>query len=183
MNERITLISLFDNENLNKIDNIVNKLEYSLCKVPFGKKVDNRFIADTLPHHFTLSAWDIENEDFIINKLSKIQFNKFNVLIDGIKIMNGKENSFVLYFNVVVNENLKSLQEKIYNILPSLKYNTNSFQFHITITIDKDYDKIVAIKNDLEKNFIPFELEVDTIGLFEIWPAKLVKQFKCNSKL
>lgn len=59
MNERITFISMFDNNNLAKIENYTKIIDDKLCKVPFVKTVDNREEADTLPYHFTLSAWDI----------------------------------------------------------------------------------------------------------------------------
>ena len=76
------------------------------------------------------------------------------------------------------NEDLKSLQQKIYEILPNEKYNPNNFNFHITIHIDKDYNKIISMKEKILQDFIPFELEVDTFGLYEIYPAELVKIFK-----
>ena len=34
------------------------------------------------------------------------------------------------------------------------------------------------MKEKILDNFIPFELEVDNFGLYEIYPAKLIKQFK-----
>lgn len=180
MNERITLVSLFNQSDLEKINNIIKVINEPLCKVPFGKNVDNRIKADTLPYHFTLSAWDISQENFILQELSNINFNSFKVNVDSIEIMNGKENSYVLYFNIKVNNELKLLQERIYNILPSEKYNPNKFQFHITITIDKDYEKIIRIKNKLKEIFIPFDLEINSIGLFEIYPATLIKIMNCN---
>ena len=63
MNERITFVSLFDNNNLAKIEYYTKQINEKLCKVPFGKNVDNREEVDTLPYHFTLSAWDISDED------------------------------------------------------------------------------------------------------------------------
>lgn len=179
MNERITLVALFNKNNLEKINSIIKTINESLCKVPFGKNVDDRIKVDTLPSHFTLSAWDIDQENFILQKLSNLNFNKFKVIVDSIEIMSGKENSYVLYFNIKANNELESLQKRIYNILPSKKYNHNKFQFHITITIDKDYEKIIRIKNKLEEIFIPFDLEIDSIGLFEIYPANLIKTVNC----
>ena len=110
MNERITLVSLFNQSDLEKINNIIKVINEPLCKVPFGKNVDNRIKADTLPYHFTLSAWDISQENFILQELSNINFNSFKVNVDSIEIMNGKENSYVLYFNIKVNNELKLLQ-------------------------------------------------------------------------
>ena len=180
MNNRVTLISILQPEDLNKICKLVIKSTEKLCKVPFSKYVEDRVFADTLPYHFTLSAWDISEEHEVINKLSSISFNNLKLLVDGIEIMNGKENSYVLYFNIKDNDELKLLQKSIYQILPSEKYNPERFKFHITIHIDKDYEKIISIRNALMQDFIPFELEVDTFGLFEIYPANLVAQFKSN---
>ena len=178
MNERITFISVFNDISLEKIEHYTKKINDKLCKVPFGKNVDNREEADTLPYHFTLSAWDISCEEKIIDELSKIKYPKLKILINNIEIMNGKENSFVLCFSIEKSEELKLLQSKIYQMLPSEKYNPDNFNFHITIHIDKDYTTINSMKKKLLEKFIPFKLEVDTFGLYEIYPAKLVKQFK-----
>ena len=178
MKERITFIATFDNKNLEKINNITRQIDEKLCKVPFGKNVDNREEVDTLPYHFTLIAWDIEKEEKVINELSKLEFPKLKVLINNVEIMNGKENSHVLFFSIEPNKKLKLLQQKIYQILPSERYNPEKIQFHITIHIDKDSKKIEDIKEKLLQNFVPFELGINTFELYEIYPAKLVKKFK-----
>ncbi len=74
MNERITLVSHFDEFSNNQIRKIINKLDENntLCKVPFGKNVENRYDVDTLPFHFTMSAWNIEDKENIISKLKQI---------------------------------------------------------------------------------------------------------------
>ena len=174
MNYRITLISLFNTEDLNKINNIIKNVTEPLCKVPYIKNIDNRTSIDTLPYHFTLSAWNIEEKDFILKKLSNIKFNSFKITVSSIEVMNGRENSYVLYFKIKENIELQNLQKQVYNILPVEKYNPNKFKFHITIHVDRDYDKIIKIKKELEQSFIPFELNVSSIGLFEIYPANLV---------
>ena len=174
---RITFISVFDDRNIEKIKSCIKQNKERLCKVPFGKNVDNRIEADTLPYHFTLSAWNIENEENIKRALSEIEFPKLKIYINNVEIMNGKENSYVLYFNIEENEKLKSLQQQIYQVLPNERYNPKNFKFHITIHIDKDYKKIISIKEKILKNFKPFELEVSAFRLYEIYPAKLVKQF------
>lgn len=72
MNERITFISVFNDISLEKIEHYTKKINDKLCKVPFGKNVNNREEADTLPYHFTLSAWDISCKEKVIDELSKI---------------------------------------------------------------------------------------------------------------
>lgn len=178
MNERITFISIFNKKSLEKIEYYTKQINDKTCKVPFGKNVDNRVEVDTLPYHFTLSAWDISYETKVKNELSKIEYPKLKILIHDIQIMNGKENSFVLCFSIEKSKELRLLQSKIYKMLPSEKYNPANFNFHITIHIDKDCNKINSMKEKILKNFVPFELEVDTFGLYEIYPAKLVKIFK-----
>ena len=126
MNERVTFISLLDDNVLSKIEYHTKQINYNLCKVPFGKDIDNREEVDTLPYHFNLSAWSISDEVNIIKELSKIVFPKLKLLINDVEIMNGKENSFVLYFSIEDNEELKLLQQKIYEFLPSEKYNPNN---------------------------------------------------------
>ena len=177
MHKRITLVSIFDNINMKKIEYYTKQINESLCKVPFGKNVANRIEADTLPYHFTLSAWNIEDEEKIKNVLSQIEFSKLKIYINNVEIMHGKENSYVLYFNIEENEKLKLLQKQIYQHLPSKKYNPENSKFHITIHIDKDYNKIIAMQEKILQDFKPFELEVSIFRLYEIYPAILVKQF------
>lgn len=177
MNKRITLISTFDDISIKKIEYSIRQVSEKLCKVPFGKIVGNRIEMDTLPYHFTLSAWDIENEKNVKKILSQIEFSKLKIYINNVEIMNGKENSYVLYFNIEENEKLKLLQKQINQYLPSEKYNPKNFIFHITIHIDKDFEKIASIKEKISQNFKPFELEVNSFELYEIYPAKLIKRF------
>lgn len=174
MNERITLVSLLDTQNTKKINNLVNQIKEPLCKVPFGKNVTNREQNDTLPFHFTLFSWSIKKKEEILQFLNSIKVPSLKVEIDKIEIMTGNEDSYILYFHMKPSNELKALQTTIYNAYPYEYYNPDTFEFHITIDIDKDYDKIKKRKKAIEKNFTPFELEVKTFGLFEIYPAKLI---------
>ncbi len=179
MNERITLVSHFDEFSNNQIRKIINKLDESItiCKVPFGKNVENRYDVDTLPFHFTMCAWNIKDKENIISKLKQIKFPKLKIKITGLNIMNGKENSYCLYFELENNEELKNIQKEIYNLCPSPKYNPENFTFHITIHIDKDYQKIIDMKKILEDNFKEIEITVCNFELYEIYPAKLIETF------
>lgn len=89
------------------------------------------------------------------------------------------EKKIAIYYILVLkkNEELISLHKKIYQMLPSEKYNPENFDFHISIHIDKDYDKLNLMKNKLLEDFVPFDLEIASFKLYEIYPAKFVKQF------
>ena len=184
MNERITLISNFDKDSITEIEDILSEIKnIQLCKVPFGKNIINREEVDTLPFHFTFCAWDISQEKEILASLKNISFNKFQIKIKDIKIMNGKENSYILYFEVENNDYLKELQKEIYKISPIEKYNPDNFKFHITIHIDKDYELVLKMEKELKENFESFNLVVESLGLYEIYPAKLIKNIYYMNEL
>jgi len=154
MNERITLVSLFNQNNLKKINDSILVLDEPLCKVPFGKNVNNRFQADTLPSHFTLSSWDIKRENFILQELSKIFFEKFNILVDKIDIMNGAENSYVLYFNIALMKILEYFMKKSI-IFDLLNFTTQViFNFISLLLSIKIFIKLFIKKRNLKKTLV-----------------------------
>lgn len=179
MNERITLISILDEENEAKITKYTSKISNKICKVPYGKGVIDREKVDTLPYHFTLYTFGIKKEQEVTKYLKTKKFSKIRVEVDKIEIINGKEDSHVLVFSIKENETLKRIQEDIYSNYPNDYYHPNHFHFHITITISKDKKMIESTKRMLEEEFVPFELEVSKFGLFEIYPAKLVECYEC----
>lgn len=178
MNERITLISILDEENDAKITKYTSKISSKICKVPYGKGVIDREKVDTLPYHFTLYTFDIKKEYEVMEYLKTKSFPKLKVWVDKIEIINGKEDSYVLVFSIKGNDSLKRIQEDIYSNYPNDYYHPDHFRFHITITISKDKQMIESTKRMLEEEFVPFELEISKFGLFEIYPAKLVEYYE-----
>lgn len=178
MKKRYTCITLFDEKNLNKIRNILLKLEdYNLCKVPYLKQpytINNRKEADTLPYHFTLSYWDEEDKEEAIRVFNIICMKRIELLVEDIKIKEGNDDSFNMYFSFTPTKELKEIQNSIYNKTKNEKFNPNTYLPHITIHSDKDYDKLIEMKNRIMENFKPFILSFDKVGLFEIYPAKRI---------
>lgn len=178
MNERITFVSLFDDKNLKKIKKYINILPNTICKVPYGKNVDNRLLADTLPYHFTIFSWNINKEEEVLKFLNNKKMKSFKVLVSDIMIVKGNENSFDLRFNIEKCKELYELQKDLSHEFATKYYNPDLFNFHITIDISKDKNKIENEYNLIKKEFSPFELEVTELALFEIYPAKLIKIYK-----
>lgn len=170
MNKRVTLITLLEQKTLDYINNMVEKTNIQSCKVPYGV-CEDRLNADTLPYHFTISAWDKNEQEKIIDILKEMPMSEINLKIIDIDLMNGKENSYVLYFSLENDSQLREIQRKIYKELPSEKYNPDTFTFHITIDIDKDYEKVLLLRDKLKENFEPFNIVISKLGLFEIYPA------------
>ncbi len=178
MKKRITCITLFNEESLSKIKKILSKLEnYNLCKVPYLKEpytLEDRGEADTLPYHFTLSYWDEDNKEEAIKCFNSINMKKIDILVEAVKIKAGNENSYNMYFSFKPSNDLKEIQAQLYNMNKNEKFNPSTYTPHISIHIDKDYNKIIEMKNIIMENFEPFTISFDKIGLFEIYPAKKV---------
>ena len=168
MDKRITCIATFKEESLLQIDNLIKGMNGAFCKIPYGAYDEERKTVDTLPFHITLSAWDSELKNRILRIFNSIIMEQIIVKVNEVKIMNGKENSFVLYLGIEKNERLIKL---IYEQLPNEKYNPEKFEFHITLDINKDYEKIVEVQNKIAEKLQPFEMKIDRIKLFEIYPV------------
>lgn len=178
MKNRYTCITLFDEKSLKNIHDILSKLDtYELCKVPYLKQpytVENRQEVDTLPYHFTLSYWDEANKAEAIEVFNKIDMKKINLVIEDVKIKEGKDNSFNMYFSFSVTEELKQIQTQIYQKTKNEKFNPDTYLPHISVHSDKDYNKIVEMREIITEDFKPFTVSFDKLGLFEIYPAKRI---------
>lgn len=178
MKKRFTCITIFDEESLNKIRNALSKLNsYNLCKVPYLKEpytLDNREEADTLPYHFTLSYWDETDKEEAIKVFNTINIKRVEILVEEVKIKQGNDNSFNIYFTFTPPDDLKVIQQQIYNITNNEKFNPSIYLPHISIHSDKDYNKLIEMKNIIMQDFKPFTVSFDKLGLFEIYPAKKI---------
>lgn len=172
-NKRITLVSLIDSNEINKIENLLKVINEKICKVPYGIDNKNRYNIDNLPFHITIFATNKANENKMLNLMKNLNIGKIKVHINQVKIMNGRENSYVLYLSIKENEKLKSLQSIFYNEFHSEAYNPNNFIFHITLHIDKQYEKILKMKEKLISNFEPFDIEFNKLGLYN-YPGNIL---------
>ena len=142
---RITLISYFEEKELKKVFNITNKIDFKMCKVPYGINDDKRYEIDNLPYHFTIFATNKENEIQLLNITKNLKFRKIKLKINAIKIMSAKNNSYVLYFGIEQNDDIKKLQIIFYEKILEEKYNPNNFNFHMTLHIDKNKEVIDSL--------------------------------------
>lgn len=166
MNKRITLITFMEQNEINKIENLMSVVKENTCKVPYGINDKNRYEIDNLPYHFTIFATKKENQDKILEIGEKVNIDKIQLKVNDIKIMDARDNSYCLYLSIEENKKIKELQRIFHNEFPKEPYNPDNFIFHVTLHIDKDYSKILELKNILKQNFNPFFLRFNMMALF-----------------
>ena len=171
---RITLITYFDDKNLSIVNNYIKDISINMCKLPYGIDDNNRYSIDNLPYHFTIFATDKENQDKLLNICKSINISKIKLKINDVKIMNAKNNSFVLYFSIEENSDLKYLQRCFYEKISGGKYNPDTFTFHMTLHIDKDEKLIYELLKIIKQDFKPFYLEFDKLVLYN-YPGNMIK--------
>ena len=88
MKEKITLITYFNENEQNKIKDIMSKINEKTCKVPYFLDDDaKRYSVDIMPYHFTIFGTGKENQDKVLNVLKKNKLNKIKVKIDKLKLI------------------------------------------------------------------------------------------------
>jgi hypothetical protein len=66
---------------------------------------------------------------------------------------------------------------KLYELTGNDRYLPGKNTLHITICISKDHGKIERIRNKLLKSFAPFSMKVMSLGLYEVWPGKMMAKY------
>lgn len=172
---RITLITYFDDENLKKVSKVMNKINFNMCKVPYGINDSKRYKIDNLPYHFTIFATNKKNQASLLKTAQQIKIKDIKLEINDVKIMDGKDNSYVLYFSIKENENIKTLQKIFYErIKGEENYNPDKFIFHMTLHIDKDKKQILELLEKIKLDFKPFSLELNKLALFD-YPGDIIE--------
>lgn len=173
-----TFITHFDAEGYKKLFFYLSVIDNeTICRVPYGRVEDKRrYQVDTLPYHLTVSSSKAPLAH-LMTVMDGFKFASFDIIITGISIMNGKGGSQVLYYKIAPSEKMDLLQMKLYELIGNDRYLPENNTLHITICISKDYRKIERVKKSLSKDFAPFSLKVMSIGLYEIWPAKMMTEF------
>lgn len=174
--KRLTLISNFDDENLEKIKSTFVGIKEEMCRIPYIDGLDRELTRD-LPIHFTLYSWGEDDKKEVIKILSKFDFKECKVFVTGVQIMNGRNDSYVLYYKLEVGEEILRVTRELNRMYHNKKYEGN-YEYHITICISKDYDKIVRIRDLLLEEFVPFDISVSKLTLYEIYPAVVIRDFK-----
>lgn len=181
MSNRITLISFIEKSEIRKVEQLMENINENTCKVPYGINDEKRYEIDNLPYHFTIFATNKENQDKLLEIAENINIDKIRLKVNDIKIMNALYDSYCLYLSIEENQQIKELQRIFYKEFPKEKYNPDNFVFHMTLHIDKDYDKILKLQRILKENFESFFLEFNKLVLFD-YPGEMIKKININEE-
>jgi len=132
-------------------DKQTNKQISKLSKTGYCKvpcTVENRFAMDTLPPHLTLAI--IEQDHAYTIDLTKIEFPK-NFDITSIDMKESKKGGYGIYLI--------------------------STYGHVTLAVFENQEKAQTEFKKLKAQFKPFTATISAIQIYEIYPARLLREF------
>lgn len=174
---RITLVTSFDEKELNKIDKVIQGIGSGLCKVPYGIDDERRYEIDNLSYHLTVFATNKENEDKVLDIARSLDIGEIEVLVDSVHVMNGRNGSLVLYLGIVENADIKRVQRVFYDVFKDEKYNPDKFLFHITLHIDKNKELVYDLERKVKENFVPFSVRFGKLSLYN-YPGEIIEELE-----
>lgn len=159
-----TVVLGFDNESNVLIHKLLEPFEVN--KIPFGRRCDRAAANKAMDYHMTLYHWPKTMDAYCLSKLKGFHSIPCQIQVDGIRMMQAEENSWLLYFEVSPTDTftqLKSHFEKHTGFCVSGFY-------HITLAVGTTCDEIAKIRDYICKNQVfPFTLSADRIDLYKIW--------------
>lgn len=166
LNYAITFVACFDEESNQKIAEALKLISnYRICKVPM--KNGNREDIDTLPFHSTISSWDINKEQEIVEQIRR--FFTFESFSADFRFAGNKTH---ICLEPIQEDQLRELVSKAYNLKPCERYTPSKYHLHSTININPDVNQIQEQVAILKK--VTLNLRINEVKLFEIYPAKVV---------
>ena len=137
----------------------------------------NGFIGNqtkNIPYHITLGKKIIECEKQLIENLDKICSNTACIDIHLSHI--GLFGLNVLFIAPDMNFELLTLQQKLFPNCGNGAYNWTA---HVTMLIDEP-EKILKALPIVAENFKPFIAHIESIGLYEFFPMRFIKEWPLN---
>ena len=192
MKEKITLITYFNENEQNKIKDIMCNIKQKTCKVPYFLDDDiKRYSVDIMPYHFTIFGTDKDNQEKVLDVLKKNKINKIKVKIDKLKLIQSvKSGAFILYFGVEKNQDLIELQRLFFKEIPEERgyvggsfytgdsekeYDSSNYVFHMTLHVTRNENEAKEMYKIINENFTPFYMEFNRVALYDDRGGDLIK--------
>ena len=194
---RVTLITCFEKEDLNKVDKLMKNIKVPTCKVPYIPDTEEeRHKADTFPWHVTIFIGNIERVLQILELIGKAKKQKIKLKFNDVILQQSpKFGSKSLLLTIEQNQEMIDLQNMFYQEFQEEKgrtasykgkegekYDASKYTFHLTLDIDKDIQKIQDEYEIIKKDFKPFEVEFEKLMLFNDLGGSLIAIEKMGEK-
>lgn len=72
---------------------------------------------------------------------------------------------------------MNNLRQRVFNRIGNISFLPQNHVDHMTICITTDFEKAIKVKEKLENSFIPFHITIISLGLYSIWPGKLISVY------
>ena len=159
------LLAQFDEETQNILTDYYN----TLCQNGFiGTQTKD------MPYHFTLGSYDVGCKEQLIDMLDEVcsNINYIDISLIYIGLLGQK----VLFIAPSTNFELLNLQQRFF-VDGSCGY--HNWVAHATLLIDEPETilKVIPIVTD---KFKPFKARIESIGLYEFFPKRFIKEYKLN---
>ena len=128
-----------------------------------GKQTKN------IPYHFTLGSQSVDYEEQLTDTLDKVCSNTRCIDINLSHI--GLFGLNVLFIAPCMNFELLNLQQSFFRGCGTGSHN---WVAHATLLIDEP-ETILKALPIVAANFKPFEARIESVGLYEFFPARLIK--------
>ena len=168
MEERhIYLLAQFDAAANQKLSDIYQELALAGFK---GQQTPD------IPYHFTLARFDVEYKDQVLTHAEKVcgEFGAFDVNLGNLGLFGLR----VLFAAPVMNYELLRLHDVIVPDEPATGIHT--WTAHATILIDEP-EAIQRALPIVAKSFSPIHAKVESIGVYEFFPAVCLGNFRLRS--
>lgn len=162
-NKSLYLIAQFDKKTQDKLTGYYDILK----KHNFiGKQTKD------IPYHFTFGSCDIDREEQLIHQMDKvcsaadiIEINLSHIGLFGLN---------VLFIEPNMNLELLTLQRHFF---PDCGSGYHVWSAHTTLLMDEP-EEILRALPIIAENFKPFKAQIESICLYEFFPARFIKECK-----
>ena len=157
------LIAIFDNQTQNILTGYYEIL------------LQNGFVGNQtkdIPYHFTLGSRGIDYEEQMVNELDKICSETICININLAYI--GLFGLKVLFIAPNMNFELQKLQNSFFD---NCGNGYHYWAAHATLLLDEPHTILKALPIVADK-FKPFKAQIESIALYEFFPARLIKECK-----
>ena len=137
--------------------------------------VRNGFVGNqtkNIPYHFTLGSCEVDREEHLMDRLEEVCSNTecFDISLSYIGLFGQN----VIFIAPSMNVELLNLRQSFFT---NSSRGCHKWAAHATLLIDEPETVLKAVPIITEK-FKPFKARIESIGFYEFFPKRFIKEYK-----